>query len=134
MKVLGMYFTPSRSPQSTCVALGLLIVGLSVQPARAQDAQYQWVNQELLDKSIDRDRYVAIGRGDLAQCSAESKSTVQRTVQLPDCSALFSSSNFFLAQECADRLERSKKTAESQYKEMTVGCMARRGWVWKKVD
>lgn len=113
-----------------CVAKFLLV---ACAAASAQPGEYQWVNQELRDRNTPQERTVAIGRGDFAQCSADARLTVQRSVNFPDCSAVMSSPNVFLAQECTERLEGAKKSSEQLFKDSVVGCMARKGWLWTKV-
>ena len=129
------YFPPSRFLRCLShLILAIAILGATFKIVYAQQSQYQWINQELLDKKIERERYLAIGRGDIAQCSADARVTVQRTISYPDCNALMSSTSAFLAQECLERLDNLKKTSEVMYQELAVGCMAKRAWLWTKVN
>jgi hypothetical protein len=100
--------------------------------ATAQPQTHQWVNQELRAKGIDSEQYQILGRGDLAYCTADAQQTVRRTFTIPDCTAAFSSPSPFFAQECAARQEAAKRDSAQMYKDLTLGCMARRGWLWAR--
>ena len=102
--------------------------------ALAQDGKYQWLNQELKSKGTTQEMYIAIGKGDLAQCTADAQLTAQRTSAMQDCSQLSSTGNPFLFQDCNERNSASRRNAEELYKNLVVGCMAKRGWLWTKLQ
>jgi hypothetical protein len=91
---------------------------------------HQWVNQELRAKGTDSEQYKVIGRGDLAQCTSDAQQAVRQTFHTTDCSAAYSSSNPFVAQDCMARQEADKRNSEQMHKDLTLGCMAKRGWFW----
>lgn len=115
--------------RTTEVAIFLLLCN---SIAAAQPQSHQWVNQELKAKGIDSEQYNILGRGDLAQCTADAQQTVRRTFSIADCTEAFSSGSPFVAQDCTARQEAAKRDSTQMYKDLTLGCMAKRGWLWTR--
>lgn len=115
--------------------LVIFLVGLIfMKGVLAQDGKHQWLNQELKSKGTTQEIYNAIGKGDLAQCTADAQLTAQRASAVQDCSQLSSNGNPFLFQDCNERNSASRRNAEELYKNLVVGCMAKRGWLWTKLQ
>lgn len=89
----------------------------------------QWINQELLQKGIPTDQYQAIGRGDLAQCRADARMTVETTLPgIRPCNTGQDPYSYYL---CEQSRESKNKEREQMFKDLAIGCMARKGWVYR---
>ena len=97
-----------------------------------KDNSFALAIQELKAKGIDSEQYNILGRGDLAQCTADAQQTVRRTFSIADCTEAFSSGSPFVAQDCTARQEAAKRDSTQMYKDLTLGCMAKRGWLWTR--
>lgn len=117
--------------KSVCIALATTAISV----AYAQERQYRWTNQKLIDSGITPDQYQSIGRGDMAHCDREAKSTAQAVVQMPNCSQIMSSPDFSLWQQCSDsNLQTLRQKSQQVYRDLMTGCMASRNWFWLKLN
>lgn len=115
--------------------IALIIAVLLAVPvqSQAQFADYQWQNQELIERGASKERYVTIARGDIAHCQNEARQNINQGNTTPDCSSLASSPNPFLFQDCNERVLTIRRNAEQNQKDIMLSCMAHRGWEWKKL-
>lgn len=108
------------------VAISAVLIGVAA--ASAQQPQQEWFNDQLENK-LPRDQYIAIGRGDLAQCEADSQATVDRAVSLYACSPEAGAQLGPIAgMQCGDAMNKRKQ----MYRDLFFGCMARKGWALRR--
>lgn len=125
------------TPKSKRVDFGAtwaFVAVLLTTSATAQETRYHWLNQELKSKGTAQEIYVAIGKGDLAECTADARQATQRSSSMQDCSQLSSNGNPFLFQDCNERNNASGRNAEYLHRNLVFGCMAKRGWLWIKLQ
>lgn len=107
----------------------LMLALLCAHAASFAQGTRQWNNPELLQKGIPADQYEAIGRGDLAQCRADAKTTVETT--LPSARPCDTGQNPGVYYQCDQFRESRNKEREQMFKDLALGCMARKGWVYR---
>jgi hypothetical protein len=106
------------------VTVAIAIAGPGTVSAQSNGT---WVNAELKAKGITGDQLQAIGRGDAAECSADARERTMRTFpRLPDC---FNNTDPGNAGACGQAYDSVIRQREMMYRDSTVGCMARRGWL-----
>lgn len=105
------------------VVLALLAL-LACPTAWAQ----QWTNPELLGRGMPTDQYHAIGRGDLAQCAADARQTAARSLPTQLCDM---DQNPYAYHQCQTANDAANENAKVLYRDLVVGCMARKGWLYK---
>lgn len=107
----------------------ILLTLLFASSASSAQSGTQWINQELLQKGMPTEQYQAIGRGDLAQCRADARASVERSLPaMPPCSIEQNPSTYYL---CDQSREFRNKEREQMFKDLAIGCMARKGWVFR---
>lgn len=107
----------------------LMLALLCAHAASFAQSNRQWSNPELLQKGIPTDQYQAIGRGDLAQCRADAKTTVETT--LPAARPCDTGQNPGAYYQCDQFRESRNKEREQMFKDLALGCMARKGWAYR---
>lgn len=97
--------------------------------AQSQGTDYEWVNRDLIAKQIPREQYVAIGRGDMAECRISAERAAIQAAPIPDCSRV----PVHEISRCTDAQYEARRLLDQTFRDLYSGCMARRGWVWTKV-
>jgi hypothetical protein len=112
----------------------LLSMTLISTVAPAQDDEYQWANRDLLERGVQNEQYISIGKGALAYCKIEATSVAQQSVKFPDCNAIMNSGHWSLVELCSEsNLKQLQDRVQAIYTNVFRSCMANKGWFWVKV-
>jgi hypothetical protein len=88
----------------------------------------QWTNPELLGRSLPTEQYQTIGRGDLAQCTADARQTAAQSLPTQVCDMGQNPGAYY---QCQTTNEAANENAKTLHRDLVVGCMARKGWLYK---
>lgn len=94
----------------------IMLVLLLTPIASLAQSNPQWSNQELLQKGMAAEQYQTIGRGDLAQCRADAKATVETT--LPAMQPCNTEQNPGLYYQCDKLRESRNREREQTFKDL----------------
>ena len=106
-----------------------LIACIFVASCATQSNDSEWVNRDLQAKGTARDQYIAIGRGDIAECQTVAARPASQLQAIPDCRNV----PIYLSVDCSRDQERVRQDNEPINGQVFAGCMARRGWLWTRV-
>ena len=119
------------------VSIAGAIMLMTCSAAWGQDGpKERWVNQELLKSNMPTAQYNALGRGDLAACRSDATIAVQRTLSTHlDCAGIDQNlMGGMYGLECGQRQRERQTEREQLFRDLALGCMAKKGWILVSAD